>query len=414
MTEGDYWLVIDLHNEDHSLTLLDFDPNPTSEIANKGFSVAEVGYDYALSLDNTDPHKGEAANGKVGFDRVNVLSANAEVTRRSADFLKERDFTVAYTAYVGDVAVANLDIPEDGDFESGVMEIPYMAPGELADVSVRAHYTDTRRSFCSRKKHKELTAPMPVLPSPQTASVDGSMHLYFASRQDEESLTMTVGGAATVPYQLEEETSYVYYPDYSVEEVNTDGVDALTDNILVYSGHWMASREPFANHLGKYSDTPWIPVSDDMEYGDSNNWSKYVASEGHLPLFINALTTVDSFDTTVSSTAGLKLHAVYPFLVATEETPAAAPRRVMAKEGEETAAIPAGLSLMTLRASKDASIEFGGRTISSIDGVNADRSMTDEAERYYTIGGVALSSRPSLPGIYVAVKGTSVKKVVIK
>jgi hypothetical protein len=121
---------------------------------------------------------------------------------------------------------------------------------------------------------------------------------------------MTVGGAATVPYQLEEETPYVYYPDYSVEEVNTDGVDALTDNILVYSGHWMASREPFANHLGKYSDTPWIPVSDDMEYGDSNNWSKYVASEGHLPLFINVLTTVDSFDTTVSSTAGLKLHAV--------------------------------------------------------------------------------------------------------
>lgn len=119
---------------------------------------------------------------------------------------------------------------------------------------------------------------------------------------------MTVGGAATVPYQLEEETPYVYYPDYSVEEVNTDGVDALTDNILVYSGHWMASREPFANHLGKYSDTPWIPVSDDMEYGDSNNWSKYVASEGHLPIFINALTTVDSFETTVSSTAGLKLH----------------------------------------------------------------------------------------------------------
>ena len=416
VTEGDYWLVIDLHDEDHSLTLLDFDPNPTSEIANKGFSVAEVGYDYALSLDNTDPHKGEAANGKVGFDRVNVLSANAEVTGRSADFLKERDFTVAYTAYVGDVAVATLDIPEDGDFESGVMEIPYMAPGELADVSVRAHYTDTntRRSFCSRKNHKELTAPMPVLSSPQTASVDGSMHLYFASRQDEESLTMTVGGAATVPYQLEEETPYVYYPDYSVEEVNTDGVDAPTDNILVSSGHWMASREPFANHLGEYSDTPWIPVSDDMEYGDSNNWSKYVASEGHLPIFINALTTVDSFETTVSSTAGLKLHAVYPFLVATEETSAAAPRRMMAKEGEETAAIPAGLSLMTMRTSKDASIEFGGRTISSIDGINAARSMTDETERYYTIGGVALSSRPSLPGIYVAVKGSSVKKVVIK
>lgn len=58
VTEGDYWLVIDLYDEDHSLTLLDFDPNPTSEIANKGFSVAEVGYDYALSLDNTDPHKG--------------------------------------------------------------------------------------------------------------------------------------------------------------------------------------------------------------------------------------------------------------------------------------------------------------------------------------------------------------------
>lgn len=416
VTEGDYWLVIDLHDEDHSLTLLDFDPNPTSEIANKGFSVAEVGYDYALSLDNTDPHKGEAANGKVGFDRVNVLSANAEVTGRSADFLKERDFTVAYTAYVGDVAVATLDIPEDGDFESGVMEIPYMAPGELADVSVRAHYTDTntKRSFCSRNNHKELTAPMPVLASPRTASVDGSMHLYFASKQDEESLTMTVGGAATVPYQLEEETPYVYYPDYSVEEVNTDGVDASTDNILVSSGHWMASREPFANHLGKYSDTPWIPVSDDMEYGDSNNWSKYVASEGHLPIFINALTTVDSFETTVSSTAGLKLHAVYPFLVATEETSAAAPRRVMAKEGEETAAIPAGLSLMTMRTSKDASIEFGGRTISSIDGVNADRSMTDEAERYYTIGGVALSSCPILPGIYVAVKGNTVKKVVIK
>lgn len=99
---------------------------------------------------------------------MNVLSANAEVTGRSADFLKERDFTVAYTAYVGDVAVATLDIPEDGDFESGVMDIPYMAPGELADVSVRSHYTDTntRRSFCSRKNHKELTAPMPVLASP--------------------------------------------------------------------------------------------------------------------------------------------------------------------------------------------------------------------------------------------------------
>ncbi len=415
VTEGDYWLVIDLHDEDHSLTLLDFDPNPTSEIANKGFSVAEVGYDYALSLDNTDPHKGEAANGKVGFDRVNVLSANAEVTGRSADFLKERDFTVAYTAYVGDVAVATLDIPEDGDFESGVMEIPYMAPGELADVSVRAHYTDTntRRSFCSRKNHKELTAPMPVLSSPQAVSTGGSMHLYFASEQDEESLIMTVGGAATVPFQLDDPTEYVFYPDYSVEKVETEGIDAPTDNTLVSSNHWMASREPFTNYLGKYSDTPWLPWSEGEKYDDTNNWSKYVASEGHFPLFVNTLTTVDRLDATVNSAVSMKLHAVYPFLVAkTAET--ATPRRLMSEEDNGATAVPAGLALMPIRTTKNATLYFNGHTISSIDGVNADRSMTDEAERYYTIGGVALSSCPTLPGIYVAVKGTSVKKVVIK
>lgn len=420
VTEGDYWLVIDLHDDDHSLTLLDFDPNPTAEIANNGFSVAEVGYDYALGLDNPDPHKGEAANGKVGFDRMNVLSAKAEVTGRSTDFLKERDFTVAYIAYVGDVAVATLDLPEDGGFESAVMEIPYMAPGEAADVSVRAHYTDinTRRSFCSRKNHRELTAPTPELPAPASVTADGAMFLYFASPEQLEELVMTVGGASTIPYSLEEPTGHAFYPDYSVDEVETDGVAAPTDNTLVSASHFVAGREQFANHLGKYSETPWMPWSEETDYDDTHNWSKYIAEEGHLPLFVNSLTTVDRLDATVTATASVTLHAVYPFLVASDKNAAAsAPIRVRARaaEGEDApATLPDGLSMVTMRRSAAATVEFGGRTISSIDGINADQSMTDEAERYYTIGGVALSSRPSVPGVYVAVKGTDVKKVIIK
>ncbi len=410
VSQGDYWLVIDLHDDDHSLSLLEFDPNPSVEMSAGGFNVMEIGYGGAAMAGASGHHDGAAANGEVLFDRVNVVSANAAVTGRDEAYLSSLDFTVAYTAYVGDVAVAK------GEGLPPQVGIPFLTPGEDNNVAVRARYTDTNthRSFCSRKAHASVTAPIPELATPQEIAADGLLFMYFAAPGDAEAMKVTVGGAVTLPYMLDGDTSHAFYPDYSVERVSTGGMEAPAGNTIVYASHPVAPHRLFDNYLGKMSGAAWIPWEGDTEYDDACNWSKLVAAEGQLPLFVNQLTVVGSLDPVVESTASIRLDAVYPFLTVSpsgESLPAAA--RAAGHESEATGVLPAGASVVTMRTSAMARADFSGQTVSGVEEV-ASTSPAATDTRYYTVGGAPLASRPVLPGVYIQVASGHASKLVVR
>ncbi len=406
---GDYWLVIDLHDADHSLSLLEFDPNPAVEMTASSFSVIEAGYD-ALGAYMADcPLAGSESNGKVLFDRVNVLSATGTASGKDAGYLHSLDYTVSYTLLLDGTPVAVHETLPD------VLTVPFMTPGEEADIALRARYTDTatNHSFCSRKVHASLTAPSPQLPSPKENTVDGEMFLYFAAPGDEETMAITVGGAAKLPYALDADTPHAFYPDFVVEEVTSDIVGETVSSVVVADNHFVASRDQFADYLGKQSSSPWISWSDGEEYSDTHNWSKYIASEGRLPLFLDCLGTVGSIDTPVSSSAKVTLHAVYPFLVIPKGQIAGTSRFV---RGLAATALPDGvenLALHTITTSTPSYLDFSGRTISGVEPMTAD-VMTDGEEVWHTLSGILLDRKPSLPGIYLRTKGGDSEKYVIR
>lgn len=401
--DGDYWLVIDLHDADHSLTLLEFDPNPGLELFQGNINVLNTGYSFTAGMPNSGPHLASDYNGIAGIDRVNVLSGKARVTYREPEYLASLKYSAVYTISLGDFTVGEYEmIPEE-------VEIPYMTPGIESEVGVRARYTDsdTGRSFCSRISRGSLTATLPDFDKPQEAHVDGIMPLYFANDTDLEAGIITVGGAGTIPYLLDSDLAY--YPDYTIDEVVANGSDGDKKNTLVDTGHFLASYPDFGNnYLGIYSDIPWTRHDGSSEYSDDNNWSDYIRRERHLPIHIERIHQVTDIDTKVEGNANLTLHALYPFLTT------ASVSTIASKNAPALPASNEGLTLTTFRTSAPASISFSGKTISGIGEVTSGHAQTLGEPIYHTISGQRLNGRPTLPGIYTKTLGTTTVKIVVR
>lgn len=409
VAEGDYWLVIDLHEADHSLSLLEFDPNPTVSMTGTSFSVYDGGYDALGAYGQDAPLSASTANGEVRFDRVNVIYGNGTAAGQDHDYLTSLDYAVDYTLMLNGTPVASYEtLPES-------LTVPFMAPGEEADIAIRAKYTDiqTNHTFCSRVAHAPLTAPLPELAAPNTVSADGDMFLYLATPNDAESMTITVGGAAKLPYSLESETDYAFYPDFTVGSVSSDIPGETVSSTIVSDQHFVAARNEFADYLGKQAGTPWTSWTDGAEYGDIHNWSKYIVAEGRLPLFLDCLGTVGEIDTPVSAEATVDLHAVYPFLVISSAQPARGTRAGSDVAVDAFPGIEGNLNVKTLKASTPASLVFSGRTISGVESVVSD-TAGDDSEIWHTVSGIRLDREPEQPGLYLVTKGSVTTKRVVR
>lgn len=415
---GDYWLVVDLHDDDHSLTLLTFDPNPQIEIMPGEITAVELPVEKAAALHDGSLLKGSAQNGPVYFNKVNIVSGKAEIQSAPGNnILDDNLYSVVYTVYLEGIPVAEYDhVPDE-------VEIPYMTAGKDASVAVRARYTHgvTDVSFCSRMAKGSVSPDSPELPVPQSSDVTGVLVMYGSS-DEAATPTKAVGGAVSIPYNLYNDNNLAFFPDYEVLDVTSSGNYNRGEETLIHSQHAVVKLGQFSDYLGSQSESPWIPTGSETlpeELDDSNNWAAYIADECNLPLFITELGRTDGTLPEMTATATVKLHAVYPFLVkdlSHLDEAAGAPVRKIARAADATITLPdnlEGFTIVPMTTTTTVKAGYSGEILTSIETVDRDTDTEDTAI-YYTIDGKLLSGRPASPGLYLRRTARGTEKCLIR
>lgn len=414
---GDYWLVVDLHDPDHSVTLLTFDPNPSIEMSPGSIHSVPLPAESAARLHDQSALSATAQNGPVYFDMVNIVSGQAVIQKAPGnDLLNDNLYSVVYTVYLEGVPVARYEgVPE-------IAEIPYMTAGQDADVALRARYTHqgTGVSFCSRMAHGKVSAESPNLPDPQSENVTG----YIIVNYEEPAAdgNFPIGGAATLPFSLADDPGELaFFPDYEILSVTTSEGQANPASVLFHSGHALVQKKMYPDYLGSKSANPWLPAEAGItpaEWSAANNWPAYISTEGQLPLLVRELSHTERAPQSLSGEAVVRIDAVYPFLVQNVDAAArqgAAAGRFAPTAGAEVNEISLpenldGFTIIPMTRSTQARVSFGGMILTGIQDVESP-----EADAvYYTLDGIRLPAAPAVPGLYIRQSGTTVTKILLR
>lgn len=159
-----------------------------------------------------------------------------------------------------------------------------------------------------------------------------------------------------------------------------------------------------------------------LENRARHGWDAYIPAEGMLITHVNySQTRWDANTVNNTRTQGMTIIPadnaltvsslkgdLWPYGSATALTATSTPKATLA----DGSVMPQGVTGITRNA--DGTVSFTiGRAGSGIGDVLADPSASSPAE-YFTLQGVRLPSRPSLPGIYLVRLGKEVKKVLIR
>lgn len=414
---GDYWLVVDLHDPDHSVTLLTFDPNPSIEMNPGSIHSVPLPAESAARLHDQSALSATAQNGPVYFDMVNIVSGQAVIQKAPGnDLLNDNLYSVVYTVYLEGVPVARYDgVPE-------IAEIPYMTAGQDADVALRARYTHqgTGVSFCSRMARGKVSAESPSLPEPQSENVTGYIIVNY--EEPEADGNFPIGGAATLPFSLADDPGELaFFPDYKILSVTTSEGQTNPASVLFHSDHALVQKKMYPDYLGSKSANPWLPAEagiTPVEWSAANNWPAYISTEGHLPLLVRELSHTERAPQSLSGEAVVRIDAVYPFLV--QNVDAAARQGTAAGRFAPTAGAEAneislpenldGFTIIPMTRSTQARVSFGGMILTGIRDVESP-----EADAvYYTLDGIRLPAAPAVPGLYIRQSGTTVTKILLR
>lgn len=398
-TGRDYWLVVDRHPDCHSVTVLDFDPDP--EVSQSTFSVTSenVGYARARELhDGYGYHVASESEGAVFFDVVNVLNCDLTTTAPDDSSLGD-DFTTVYKVYIEDNEVlSHQGVPKG-------LRLRYIAPEAVVVPAMRARYTDTKTglSFCTHYSKTEVT-PDVELAEPQLST---AFHILALGKVNGAKPGEYYRNAAwTLNYCLPADGP-VSYPDFKVRCLSP---------IAVESGHLSGPEEIYHDTYpdgGYTAHRRWDDGSGE-EYGDEHNWSKLAAAkeQGHLPLLVESV--IDHYPESgdvVSLEA--EVTAVYPFLVAPVAVAVAedAPVMVRKADGEDSTETSdyQGYSVVTQNRVAAASQTFDSDTVTGVDRVSAE---SDGEAEYYDLSGRRVSG-PAEAGVYLERRGSHTRKVVV-
>ncbi len=393
-----YWLVVDTHDDDRSVTLVDFDPNPVIGYVESGIRTETIGYERALQADHSSASMLAAeAEGQVYFDRVNIASGDVVVQAAPGEESLGDNYGVDYYIYVGGELLSVYNgVPS-------AMTLSYMVPGSTADLAVRARYTDktSGKSFCSRYSLATV--------EPQIALEAPEAYLAFSG------LVWGYGSPVTPGNTMYDAAMHLTcgIPDNENRACYLD-FTAAADGALPGSPRLTHAGEPF---LGSYPAAGWTdhtPWDGQGEYGDSNNWSKLAAQKPalHLPVYLDGVLDRSPADTDFQHRVVARVFGVYPFLVApkpvVETSRAGAPRKV-ARD-----AAPADLTgyriVAERREAEPVEAVFSAANLSGL----TDTALAPDAEvEYFTVDGVRISA-PSAPGIYIERRGSIVRKIITR
>lgn len=398
-----YWLVVDTHNDCHSVTLLDFDPDP--KIVDKGVEtlVETPGYENARLIHDGFTLNASQADGAVWFDKMNVLSYQLTANTPGDESLAG-DFDATHTLYIGGVASkSHTGLPE-------VVRLKYLRPGETFHTAVRTRYTDreTSISFCSHFSDINITPN--VEPASPAASVYD--HILTIGKANPDNWNNPWFDAVATLNFIKPETELIYYPDYSVKSLSPRAVESGRLALETETHLREYPRFGFSDHI------PWTGGEADA-YTESNNWAKLAMDKDnrHLPLIVKSVIDHIILPAEIVNVEA-EVSAVYPFLVApapvveTVVTPVA--KRRMADDGESIDVDGpdyTGYEVHAVRrAAPTLSLEYSRETI--VSAPQPSIPDTSEEAEYYDVTGRRVL-KPCSPGIYIERKGSSSRKITL-
>lgn len=435
MTEGTYYIVIDTHDECRTVTLTDFDPNPSVEVTASGVEKIDLTPQQAKALHRHRDHLHCAAtNGHIYMDRVNARSGSLAVHGSPGLDINNAGYDIQYTISMnGDEVLHYTGKP-------GRIDLKYLPAAQSNDIVCRAKYTDKDRT---EKKVGDVVVR-------QGRKGTG---LTFHSRRGEGTMTTEENFAAPDAQIIKARYAMGYAGVYGVlvdeveMSVNTEHNVYGDIDFTIDADQTIDKRRrvqilhpahPVGQVYGDFALNGWTPLVEnwtweenpgdepenpnedqyDFENG-TNDWSSMMLDpDKNIPLFITRYTMISDQAELQSKTLEGKAYAIYPFIYETnptitvvEETPASAPAR--APRANDLPADMSGFALAQYPVTTDITFPLeGSDAISGVDGVLAEGEAEAEAV-YYTISGIRVTGDPA-PGIYLRVCGDKVEKVVVR
>lgn len=412
LTPGQYYVVVDTHDTCRTVTLVNFDPNPSVKVSDTEINTITLEPDQAIALHHHYDHLGLAShNGHIPMDKVNTCEGTLTIAGSSGLDINNAGFDIQYTVSMnGDEVVSYTGKP-------GSIHMKYLPLASSNDIEIRAMYTDVARdgrngtglTFHSRRGEASVEIPA-TMPAP-VATINSSLYVKPADDAPYGVLLDDITLECVTDYNVYGDLTF----DFDVPDADTSRrVEIIHENHQLYPlmdvsvlNGWtplvLSEENDFANY--------------DFE-GGSNDWSSKIIQEGvNVPVFLSRYTDITSKELLEDKTVTGMAYAIYPFIYETSpsvevvpENGSSAPRKAPA---EQLPNDMSGFAISQFARSTPISIDVDAKgAISGVENVAADMVADGDAE-YYTISGVRVQGAPA-PGIYLRRQGDKVAKVVVR
>lgn len=300
------YIIIDMHADCRTLTLVNFEPNPTvTSIEQNAASVVTLTAQQQQQL-GTPQFKASKRNGGVYIDRVNVMSGKVGVNNGAVPDDYNTYFTVDVQPWMNGTYLGSFHVTTEKGFPTG-LTLDYLAPDadNSDEIGLRNLYTSisTGLTFHSRRSTGTYSNTLSFA-APTTTDAEGQ----YINYGDE-----CWGAGAQVKVDYPESSSLAMYADYEIT-----GGDDYDYTFLVDANHWMydVANHPFG------AKPAWQRQGNDTYDDSKHNWAKIFATTGaNLPVYIHNVAKYYDTDGNVTTPGGearnyyFNAIAVYPFLV---------------------------------------------------------------------------------------------------
>ncbi len=400
--KGLNYFVFDSHNECMSVSLIDFDPNPSIVANSCDVQTAQLSSDEAINLHDLGLRlDGSAVNGQVYVQNVNYVHGN--VTIKAADGNNLSDDGRYSSSY--SLLLDGRELGSSTGAVAGTYDIEFLPVSADCSIQIRGTYTNNRNklTFHSRTSKASLSTEV-VLAAPAAVDCDGQYVVNKNIEADGDVYTYGVFVKDGLAFRMDGDTDRYYYADLAVE-----GAEIIDSKHYIASYDLSPGMDGWVKNLGAEG-------SDWFENGEDNDWSSIMKSGVNVPVYLPAVATAADVKTLEAQTIEGEIKAVYPFIIDPEAklTPAAsqAPNRAVSN-GIAGEISTAGKVMSYVPVSAPVTINVtNDNVISGVADVAADKTAEGDTE-YYTISGVRVIGAPA-PGIYIRRQGDSVSKVVVR
>lgn len=411
LTPGQYYVVVDTHDTCRTVTLVNFDPNPSVKVSDTEINTMTLESDQAIALHHHYDHLGLAShNGHIPMDKVNTCEGTLTITGSSGLDINNAGFDIQYTVSMnGDEVVSYTGKP-------GSIHMNYLPLASSNDIEIRAMYTDVARdgrngtglTFHSRRGEASVEIPA-TMPAP-VATINSSLYVKPADDAPYGVLLDDITLECVTDYNVYGDLTF----DFDVPDADTSRrVEIIHENHQLY---------PLMDVSVLNGWTPLV-LSDENDFanydfeGGSNDWSSKIIQEGvNVPVFLSRYTDITSKELLEDKTVTGMAYAIYPFIYETSPSVEVVPENGSSAPRKAPAVLPndmSGFAISQFARSTPISIDVDAKgAISGVENVAADMVADGDAE-YYTISGVRVQGAPA-PGIYLRRQGDKVAKVVVR